>query len=62
MIKGEKDIHEKIEYIKKIDNDDNLYNSILQRPIFVNGNYNDIEKKIENEQSSFIDDIFTRKK
>ena len=29
LIKGEKDILEKIEYIKKIDNDENLYKNIL---------------------------------
>jgi hypothetical protein len=34
MIKGEKDIHEKIEYIKKIDNDNKLYHSILWFAIF----------------------------
>ena len=62
MIKGEKDIHEKIEYIKKIDNDDNLYNSILQRPIFVNGNYNYIKNKVNNEESSFVDHIFLQEK
>ena len=30
LIKGEKDIEKKIEYIKKIDNDDNLYKAILK--------------------------------
>lgn len=29
LIKGEKDIKEKIEYIKKIDNDDKIYKNIL---------------------------------
>ena len=34
LIKGEKDIEKKIEYIKKIDNDDNLYEKIIrEKPI-----------------------------
>ncbi len=34
LIKGEKDIDKKIEYIKKIDMDDNLYKAIIkERPI-----------------------------
>ena len=37
LIKGDKDMDEKIEYIKKIDNDDNLYKYILgQKPIMLN--------------------------
>ena len=33
LIRGEKDMKEKIEYIKKIDNDDKLYFSILRENI-----------------------------
>ena len=68
MIKGEKDINEKINYIKKIDNDDALYNSILKEPIFVNDNYIDIMKKIVDQHLIFFNNInliyhiFTRKK
>ena len=57
MIKGEKDIHDKIEYIKKIDNDDKLYNDILKEQIFINDNYTDIMKRIDFERISFINNI-----
>ena len=60
MIKGEKDIKDKIEYIKKIDNDYKLYNAILKEPIFINDNY--IMKKIEVGKSSFIYNIFLQEK
>ena len=33
LIKGEKDMLKKIEYIKKIDNDDNLYKSLLKEKV-----------------------------
>ena len=37
LIKGDKDIDQKIEYIKKIDNDDELYKSIMkEKPILDN--------------------------
>ena len=36
LIRGESDIKQKIEYIKKIDNDDNLYRSILKENLFIN--------------------------
>ena len=36
LIKGEKDLKEKIEYIKKIDNNDELYKSILKENLFIN--------------------------
>ena len=36
LIRGESDIKQKIEYIKKIDNDDNLYRSILMENLFIN--------------------------
>ena len=54
LIKGKKDIQEKIEYIKKIDSDDLLYNSILEEKIFINDNYIDIIRKTENEKRFFL--------
>jgi hypothetical protein len=48
LIKGEKDILEKIEYIKKIDNDINLYRSILKENVILEesiSNNNDKELK-----------------
>ena len=36
LVNGQKDIHEKIEYIKKIDNDDELYKSILKEKVYIN--------------------------
>ena len=60
LIKGEKDIDEKIEYIKKIDNDEKLYKSIMkEKPI------NDL-KKINTinfeECSMFLKSIFIQDK
>lgn len=57
-IKGEKDIFDKIDYIKKIDNDDKMYKSILNEKIFINDYYIDIIRKTENERSSFLHHIF----
>ena len=62
MIKGEKDIQEKIEYIKKIDNDDNLYNSILKEKIFLNDDYKNIIRKTEYEKKLFLNHIFSQTK
>ena len=59
LIKGDKDMDEKIEYIKKIDNDDNLYKYILgQKPIMLN-KINTIEFK---ESSLFLKNIFRQDK
>ena len=38
LIRGLEDIKEKIEYIKKIDNDDKLYKSILQEKVLIDDN------------------------
>ena len=38
LIKGEKDIEKKIEYIKKIDNDDNLYEKIIREKPIIDDN------------------------
>ena len=49
-------------YIKKIDNDDNLYKAILKEPIFVNDNYINIMQKIGKGLSLFIVNIFFQDK
>jgi hypothetical protein len=59
LIKSEKDINKKIEYIKKIDNDNKLYKSILSEKIFL---YNDITKRTENERKKFFYNIFEQEK
>jgi len=49
LIKGKEDMIKKIEYIKKIDNDENLYESILKENIIIDDNFaeNNIKEKIE---------------
>ncbi len=59
LIKSEKDIMEKIEYIKKIDSDKELYKSILNEKVFL---YNDITEKTEHERKTFINNIFEQDK
>ena len=49
-------------YIKKIDNDENLYKAILKEPIFVNDKYTDIMNKIGKDLSLFIVNIFLQDK
>ena len=59
LIKGEKDMLEKIEYIKKIDNDINLYKSLLKENVLLDdkiGNKNDKELK------KFLQHIFEQDK
>ena len=58
LIRDKHDIQEKIEYIKKIDNDDELYLSILKEKIFTDVNLD----KIDNARKSFIQNIFKQKK
>ena len=59
LIKGEKDIHKKIEYIKEIDNNDELYKNILKENVISDQNIaNDIEK----EYKEFIYHIFEQDK
>ena len=59
LIKGEKDIHKKIEYIKEIDNNDELYKNILKENVIYDQNIaNDIEK----EYKEFIFHIFEQDK
>ena len=60
LIKGEKDIDEKIEYIKKIDNDNNLYMTLLREKIIINpDSINRINKK---EVKEFLLNIFRQEK
>ena len=59
LIKGEKDIPKKIEYIKKIDSDDILYKLILKEKVFLyNGvKYINIENIVEEEKKKFFYNI-----
>ena len=59
LIKGEKDIKAKIEYIKSIDNDDEKYRSILRENVIVDKNFT---KKIDNELKLFLFNIFQQEK
>ena len=59
LIKGGYEIDEKIEYIKKIDNDDNLYRSILKEKVFIDDFFVD---NIINERKKFLLHIFEQKK
>jgi hypothetical protein len=60
LIKGEKDIDKKIEYIKKIDNDDKLYMEIMkEKPIIDNKFIEKIDKK---EIIEFLYNIFSQDK
>jgi hypothetical protein len=59
LIKGEKDIQEKIDYIKKIDNDKKLYKKFLRQKLFINS---DISNTIESEKNKFIYHIFKQDK
>ena len=57
LIKGPEDMKEKIEYIKKIDNDDELYRSILKEKVLIDDN---IVEKMTKEQSDFWIHIFNQ--
>ena len=59
LINGPQDMIEKIEYIKKIDNDNDLYKSILKENVFIN---NKILQKSYKEQSEFWFHIFEQDK
>ena len=59
LIRGKKDMHEKIEYIKKIDNSDELYEQILRQNIFIDDYY---KEKIESERIEFLYHIFDQDK
>ena len=59
FIKGEKDIDNKIEYIKSIDNDNEKYKSILKEKVILDNNF--IEK-IDDELKLFLHNIFQQEK
>ena len=59
LIRGNKDIKEKIEYIKKIDNDNNMYRNILKENILIDKN---IFKKYNKEYEEFLFHIFEQDK
>ena len=60
LIKGDKDIDKKIEYIKKIDNDNKLYMEIMkEKPIIDNKFIEKIDKK---EIKEFLYNIFFQDK
>jgi hypothetical protein len=58
LIKNERDMINKIEYIKKIDNDDEIYKNILKEEILVKSNI----KRLLFEQKEFLWNIFQQEK
>ena len=59
LIKGEKDINKKIEYIKEIDNNDELYKKILKENVLLDKN---IVFDTQNELKEFLYHIFEQEK
>ena len=59
LIRGEKDMMEKIKYIKKIDNDDELYRNILKENILIDKSF--VRKKRQ-EYEEFLLHIFEQNK
>ena len=59
LIRGEKDMIKKINYIKKIDNNEQLYNNILKEKILINKN---ISNYIVREYYEFLLHIFEQEK
>ena len=60
LIKGKADIEKKIEYIKKIDNDDNLYRSFFKEKPIIDSEF---KNKIENNEiKAFLKNIFNQEK
>lgn len=55
LIRGKNDIKEKIEYIKKIDNDDNLFQKIIHQNILIDEKF---KEKIEKQKIQFLTHIF----
>ena len=60
LIKSEKDLFKKIEYIKKIDNNDKLYKNIINENLFINNNQ--ITKNLNEEKIEFFFNIFNQDK
>ena len=59
LIRGKMDIEKKIKFIKKIDNDNNLYKKILKEKIFTDTKF---KEKIENQKIEFLMHIFEQDK
>lgn len=59
LIRGKNDMSEKIEYIKKIDNNDELYEKMLRENVFIDNYY---KKKFEKEKKEFVYHIFEQDK
>jgi hypothetical protein len=59
LIRSQRDMANKINYIKRIDNDDNLYRSILKEKVFIDDFFVD---NIQNERKKFLLHIFEQKK
>ena len=59
LIRGEKDLYEKIRFIKKIDNDDSLYKKILKENVFSDVNF---FEKMKNRRDEFLIHIFMQNK
>ena len=57
LIKGKKDMINKIKYIKEIDNNDELYKKILKEKVFIDTKY---KEKIEKEKEEFLFHIFSQ--
>ena len=62
LINSQKDELKKIEYIKKIDNDNNLYKYILSQDIFLHNKINNIIEIYEEEKNNFFLNIFYQEK
>ena len=60
LIRGEKDIDKKIEYIKKIDNDDKLYMEIMKEKPILDDKF--VEKIDDKEIKEFFYNIFSQDK
>ena len=60
LIRGEKDIDKKIEYIKKIDSEDKLYREIMKEKPIINEKF--IEKFDKEETKEFLYNIFAQDK
>ena len=60
LIKGENDIEKKIEYIKRIDKDDNLYRNIIKEKPIIDDNF--VNKINQKEIKSFLKNIFNQDK
>ena len=60
LIKSEKDLFEKIEYIKKIDNNDELYIRTLKESKYINNDK--IDKQLNKEKIQFFFNIFIQDK